>query len=82
VEESVDCDGPASAETKKCSILLATLIVSPYNLVLNEEIWAKVVATNFYGDSVQSVAGNNGLTKLVPDSPVNLVNDAAVTDAT
>jgi hypothetical protein len=55
------------------------LITAPYNLALNEEIYAKVVASNFYGDSLQSPAGNGGLTKLVPDSPTNLKNDGSVT---
>jgi hypothetical protein len=44
---------------------------------LNEEIWAKIIATNVYGDSPYSSAGNNGLVKLIPDAPVNLINDAA-----
>lgn len=57
------------------------MIVAPYNLVLNEEIWAKVLAENFYGDSPMSEAGNGALTKLIPDAPVNLANDATTTDA-
>jgi hypothetical protein len=62
-------------------IYLDTLIVEPYSLVLNEEIWAKVIATNFYGDSPYSVPGNTGLTKLIPDAPVNLENIPETTDA-
>jgi hypothetical protein len=62
-------------------IYLDTLIVEPYSLVLNEEIWAKIIATNFYGDSPYSVPGNTGLTKLIPDAPVNLQNNVPITDA-
>jgi hypothetical protein len=58
-----------------CFIYLDTLIVEPYSLVLNEEIWAKVIAYNVYGDSPYSEPGNDGLTKLIPDAPVNLEND-------
>lgn len=57
------------------------LIVEPYNLVLNEEIRAIIVATNFYGDSFDSESGNQGLVKLIPDAPVDLTNDPVVTDA-
>jgi hypothetical protein len=48
------------------------LIVPPYSLVLNESIHAKIIATNYYGDSPISDSGNGGLIKLVPDAPVNL----------
>ena len=48
------------------------MIVPPYSLVLNESIYAKIIATNFYGDSPFSDPGNGGLIKLVPDAPVNL----------
>jgi hypothetical protein len=61
--------------------LLDTLIVPPYSLTLNEEIWAKIIAENFYGDSVISLPGNNGLIKLIPDAPINIYNDPTVTDA-
>jgi hypothetical protein len=57
------------------------LIVEPYSLVLNEEVWAKVIAENFYGDSPYSEPGNDGLTKLIPDAPVNLLNDPTQTSA-
>lgn len=58
-----------------------TLIIEPYSLTINEEIVAKVIAQNYYGDSPQSDPGNDGLTKLIPDAPVNLVNDPSVTAA-
>lgn len=58
------------------------MIVEPYSLGLNEEIYVKVVAENFYGDSPYSDEGNNGLIKLIPDAPLNLYNDPTVTDAT
>lgn len=57
------------------------MIVSPYDLILNESIFAKIVAQNTYGDSAFSDAGNGGLVKLVPDAPINLQNDPVTTDA-
>ena len=77
-QESIDCIGTDTSviANRECLIKLDTLIVAPYSLVLNEEIWAKVIANNVYGDSPYSPAGNNGLVKLIPDAPVSLVNDA------
>lgn len=53
------------------------MIISPYNLILDESIFVKVIATNYYGDSDYSVSGNGALTKLIPDAPINLVRDIA-----
>jgi len=55
-----------------CNIKLDTLIVAPYSLTLNQEIWAKIIAINFYGESPISSAGKGGLVKLIPDAPINL----------
>jgi hypothetical protein len=48
---------------------------------LDEEIYAKIVATNVYGDSDYSVPGNGATMQLIPDAPINLANDPTVTDA-
>lgn len=83
IEESAECDG-TSAEVisnRVCLVSLSNLIISPYNMVLDESIWVKVVATNFYGDSEYSVPGNGAVIKLIPDAPVNLANDPAITNA-
>lgn len=64
-----------------CEINLSTLTAEPYNLVLGEEISAKVTAINYYGPSDQSVAGTGAVIQLVPDAPINLQNDPTVTDA-
>jgi hypothetical protein len=66
-----------------CTVSLVDLLIfPPYSLVLNEEVWVKIVAVNFYGESPISDAGNNGLVKLVPDAPIALFNDHLVTDHT
>jgi hypothetical protein len=58
---------------------LAKLIIAPYNHILDESVWVKIIAENLYGDSLISEAGNGGLVKLVPDAPVNLANDPSIT---
>ena len=58
---------------------MTTLAGAPWNLILDEEIHAYVIASNNYGDSPASPSGNGGIMRLVPDSPVNLLNDALVT---
>jgi hypothetical protein len=80
-QESVECDGTSSTVITNtiCQVSLANLIISPYDLVLNESVWVKIIAENFYGDSPYSVAGNDGLVKLVPDAPITLTNDAVIT---
>ena len=79
--ESTECDGTDATviSSTTCEILLTTLIVAPFSLELNESIYAKIVASNFYGDSSYSTSGNGALTKLVPDAPINLANDETVT---
>lgn len=54
----------------------------PYSHVLDEEVWVKIIAINYYGESPISEPGNDGLVKLIPDAPVNLDNDPVVTDHT
>ncbi len=62
-----------------CNVSLTTLKSSPYSLVRGDSIYAKIVAVNIYGESQQSTAGNGALIQSVPDSPINLVNDASST---
>lgn len=82
-QESVDCDGNSQTviDSNQCFIYLDTLTAAPYSLSLNEEVWAKIQTQNYYGWSPISLAGNDGLIKLVPDAPVNLQNDPTVTAA-
>jgi hypothetical protein len=41
-----------------------------------------VIAVNQYGDSAYSAVGSGAVIYLVPDAPINLLNNAAVTDET
>lgn len=45
-------------------------------------MFAKVVATNVYGDSEQSTEGNGAVYTRVPDAPINLAEDNSVRTST
>ena len=46
-------------------------------MVKGDSIFVKIVSVNVYGESSQSSAGNGALIQTIPDSPINLVNDAS-----
>ncbi len=48
-------------------------------MVKGDSIFAKIVSVNVYGESQQSLAGNGALIQTIPDSPINLLNDASTT---
>lgn len=81
-EETVNC---LSTETivaeAQCTVPLEVLYAEPYNLVLGDSVYAKVLAGNFYGEGPISASGNGATIVLVPHPPVQLVNDAAKTNA-
>ena len=83
-EETTDCDGTDSdvVSNRQCTIALLTLTSSPYSLALGDSVSVKIVSINIYGESTESSAGNGAVIQLVPDSPVNLVNDATTTTDT
>lgn len=58
---------------------LSNLTVSPYNLLQGYSIVIKVSAYNAYGNSTISEAGFGGIIQLVPDAPMNLVNNVLIT---
>jgi hypothetical protein len=45
---------------------------SPFNLPWGTNVFAKIVATNKYGDSGSSQAGYGAIITTYPDPPVNL----------
>lgn len=81
-EETVECDGTSSdvITNRSCIVNLTTLRADPYNLVLYDGIYIKIISINSYGESFQSNAGNNAYLQLVPDAPI-LTNDEVVTNA-
>ena len=48
--------------------------------MISNKLYAKVKAINAYGESEISDPGSGDGIQLVPDAPVNLQNDATVTD--
>jgi len=62
-------------------VSLTKLVLAPFNLVVNESIYAKVVAYNLFGESVYSEPGNGASMQTVPDAPLSLINDDQITDA-
>jgi hypothetical protein len=82
IEETVDCVGTSVFDNRICYVNLDTLTAEPFNLILDEEIYVSVVATNVYGDSALSDPVLAGLMQLLPDAPINLVNVDGTTDAT
>ena len=52
-QESVDCVGTDATviANQYCNINIGTLLASTYNTVAADSIYAKVIATNVYGDS-------------------------------
>lgn len=48
---------------------------SPYSFEWGSSIFAKVIATNLYGDSLESLEGNGAIITVTPDKPINLAED-------
>lgn len=65
----------------QCTLPLSKLTSAPFSLLKGYSIYIKVIATNAYGDSLISDAGNGGLIVFVPDAPINLVDNPDVTSS-
>lgn len=52
---------------------ISVLRAAPYNLAVNDSVYAKVKANNVKGSSFDSLAGNGAHIIRVPDPPINLV---------
>lgn len=78
------CNGALSSivAATECTIPLASLTASPFNLQLDDSIDYMVMATNSYGDSEYSALGGGALLQLVPDAPIDLTDDKPNTLAT
>ncbi len=57
------------------------MLAAPYSLPWVSRIYAKISASNAYGNSPFSTAGNEAVIITYPDAPVNLQNQANVTNA-
>lgn len=68
--------------TRTCQIPSAAINGSPYLVAWGSSIFAKVAASNVYGISEHSVAGNGAVIVTVPDAPIGVADNAVVTTAT
>jgi len=74
---------PAVVSFRTCSIPISSLMASPFNLPWGATVTATVSAYNIYGWSTTSLPTTTGAIILtVPDAPLTLVNDLAVTFGT
>jgi hypothetical protein len=48
-------------------------------LVQGDSVYAKIISINTYGESIMSDAGNGAVIQLVPEPPINLLNDPTTT---
>lgn len=55
-----------------CTIHVTIFRSSPYDLPWGSSVYAKVIATNIYGDSIESLEGNGAVITTTPDAPINL----------
>ena len=56
----------------------------PLNLGIGASVFAKVIAYNVIGNSIQSLAGNGAIVKftVLPDAPLNLARNNLLTSPT
>lgn len=82
--ELMYCNGllASVASARRCTIPLNRFVTTPFNLIEGDHIYAKVIANNLHGQSEYSLEGNGASIWLVPDAPLSLSNNAALTDAT
>lgn len=80
-ESKVTCDGTQTdiLTGRTCSVPKYTFIEAPFNLPWGSSIYAIITATNAYGTSVDSEAGNGAIILTVPDAPINLANVPSIT---
>jgi len=58
-----------------CTIPVTVFKAAPYSLDWGVGVYAKVIATNLYGDSVESLEGNGAIITTTPDKPINLAEN-------
>jgi hypothetical protein len=74
--DSTNCDMSSSVLTT-CTIPVATLRASPYSLEWGTSVYAKVIAINTYGNSLESSEGNGAVITTTPGAPTSVIEDTA-----
>jgi hypothetical protein len=52
-----------------CTVPVSVLIAEPYMLTWADPVYAKLTASNVYGTSVYSLAGNGAILQTIPYAP-------------
>ena len=52
-------------------------MTTPFNFDWGQSIYAKIIASNAYGDSAESDVGNGAILMTKPDAPINLAEDVS-----
>ena len=73
----IDCDMSVST-ANTCTIPVTTLRSSPFSLEWGSSVYAKVVAKNIYGSSLESSAGNGAIITTTPDAPISLTENTSL----
>lgn len=78
------CDGSVAqiVSDTRCEIPVSTLRVAPFNLYWGDSVYAKVIAFNMYGQSLESDTGNGAIIITYPDAPLFLEEDLNYRDWT
>jgi hypothetical protein len=69
--DATNCDMSSSILTT-CTVPVTSLRSSPYSLEWGSSVFAKVIAVNIYGNSIESTDGNGAVITTSPDAPINL----------
>ena len=83
-EDTTNCDGSTQTiiNNNICTVPQAALQTSPFDLTWGDHVFAKVKAINVVGESAFSELGNGAHLITLPDKPINLADNTALTDKT
>lgn len=73
----VDCPG-TSTTLLSCSVSVATLMASPFNLPLGSSVFVQVFAQNAIGNGTMSTPGNGAIVSVIvaPSAPTSLTRNS------
>ena len=79
----MECDGTSATVISDtvCKVSSFSLLIAPYNLEKGDSVQVRIVAINYYGESLSSPVGNGALIQTVSTEPINLSNVPSITNA-
>ena len=82
-QDLTNCDGTQAdiRTARQCVVPNAVLLAQPFNHNYGASIYAKVIATNQYGDSAVSEIGNGGIMMTNPDAPILVAENPSLRSA-